>query len=79
MTSAAVHERTHPVNVELAGPYRTSSFCGGGNCVEIAPLANGDVTMRDSKDTSLPSHRFTAQEWLDFVRGVKAGEFDFAG
>jgi hypothetical protein len=65
------------VIVELAEPYRTSSFCGGGNCVEVAPLTNGDVAVRDSKDASRPAHRFTAQEWFDFVQGVKAGEFDF--
>lgn len=22
--------------------------------------------------------QFTSQEWIDFVKGVKAGEFDFA-
>lgn len=64
---------------ESAAPYRTSSFCGPSSCVEVAPLSNGDVYIRDSKDRTAPPHRFNAQEWSDFVRGVKAGEFDFPG
>jgi uncharacterized protein DUF397 len=59
------------------GVYRTASFCDMGNCVEVAPLPNGDVNLRDSKDRSLPPHRFSSKEWSDFVRGIKAGEFDF--
>jgi hypothetical protein len=61
-----------------ATSYRTSSFCGDSSCVEVAPLPEGDVFVRDSKDRMAPPHRFTAQEWSDFVRGVKAGEFDFS-
>ena len=57
--------------------FRRSTFCGGGTCVEIAPLADGSVALRDSKEPALPQHTFTRQEWHDFVRGVKAGEFDF--
>lgn len=64
-----------------AGPavsYRVSSFCGGGNCVEVAPLPNGDVHVRDTKNRSLAAHVFTAQEWADFIQGAKEGEFDFS-
>ncbi|WP_179798047.1 DUF397 domain-containing protein [Actinomycetospora corticicola] len=57
--------------------YRTSSYCGTSSCVEVAVLPSGDVHVRDTKDRSRPPHTFTAQEWSDFVRGVKAGEFDF--
>lgn len=53
-----------------------SSFCGSGGCVEVAPLTSGAVAVRDSKYPRLPSLLFTAEEWTDFVRGVKAGEFD---
>ncbi|MCD2192760.1 DUF397 domain-containing protein [Actinomycetospora endophytica] len=65
------------MNVEVDPPFRRSSFCGGGNCVEVAMLPGGDVDVRDSKNVALAPHRFTAQEWSDFVLGVKAGEFDF--
>ena len=57
--------------------YRRSSFCGGGSCVEVAPLENGRVAVRDSKDTTKQEHVYTQEEWNDFVKGVKAGEFDF--
>ena len=56
--------------------FRTSSFCGAGGCVEVAPLPDGGVALRDSKDVSLPPHVFTPTEWDAFVQGVKAGEFD---
>lgn len=57
--------------------FRRSSFCGSGSCVEVAPLENGRVALRDSKNPVAPAHVFTHQEWADFVRGVRAGEFDF--
>ena len=57
--------------------YRRSSFCSGGSCVEVAPLADGGVALRDSKDADSPEHRYTAEEWRAFIQGVKAGEFDF--
>lgn len=58
--------------------FRRSSTCSGGSCVEVAPRADGWVALRDSKDARKPEHLFTAEEWADFVAGVKAGEFDFA-
>lgn len=57
--------------------FRRSSFCGGGNCVEVAPQPDGSVALRDSKERQKPVHTFTRDEWVAFVRGVKAGEFDF--
>lgn len=76
MTHVAKREVTL-VTQDSPAPYRTSSFCGDASCVEVAPLANGDIYIRDSKDRTARPHRFTAQEWSDFVLGVKAGEFDF--
>jgi len=58
-------------------PFRRSSFCGNGHCVEVAPLPNGTVALRDSKDLTVPQHVYTPAEWIAFVQGVKAGEFDF--
>lgn len=57
--------------------YRRSSFCGGGTCVEVAPLPDGHIAVRDSKDVSVREHRYTPEEWVDFIQGAKAGEFDF--
>jgi Domain of unknown function (DUF397) len=56
--------------------FSSSSFCSGGHCVEVAPLSNGAVAVRDPRYPRQPSLLFTAEEWADFVRGVKAGEFD---
>lgn len=58
--------------------WRKSSFSGSqGSCVEVAPLDDGGVMVRDTKDRSLPAHAYTAAEWTAFVAGAKAGEFDF--
>lgn len=56
----------------------TSSFTGGNgdSCVEVAPLPGGGVALRDTKDRTLPAHRYTAPEWDAFLAGVRAGEFD---
>ena len=42
-------------------------------------LPSGDVHVRDSKNTNVEPLRFSAEEWSDFVLGVKAGEFDVRG
>lgn len=57
--------------------YRTSSFCNLGGCVEVGRLPDGEVIVRDSKDAERSAAlQFTSDEWVAFVRGVKAGEFD---
>lgn len=56
--------------------FKHSSFCGGGSCVEVAAVAGDAFAVRNSAHPHQPSLLFTAQEWADFVRGVKAGEFD---
>jgi hypothetical protein len=55
-----------------------SSHSGSGdNCVEVAPLPDGGMLMRDSKlGEASPVLRFTASEWWAFVAGVRDGEFD---
>jgi Domain of unknown function (DUF397) len=57
--------------------WRKSSYSGngGGNCVEVASLADGMIGVRDSKDPEGPVLAFTAAEWRAFVAGVRAGEF----
>jgi hypothetical protein len=57
--------------------YATSRYCGGGTCVEAAPLPDGAVALRDSKDRNKPPHIFTTEEWTAFIAGVKDGDFDF--
>jgi hypothetical protein len=57
--------------------FRTSSFSGGGNCVQARQLGNGDVVVRDSRNPSV-SIVVTSADWAAFVKGVKSSEFDFA-
>jgi hypothetical protein len=56
--------------------YAKSSFSDVSSCVEVCLLADGRIGLRDSKDISKPPHLFTAHEWLAFLAGVRAGEFD---
>ncbi len=47
----------------------------GGNCVEVAFLADGQVAVRHSRHPSGPALVFSAPEWDAFVGGTKDGEF----
>ncbi|HEX5494707.1 MAG TPA: DUF397 domain-containing protein [Mycobacteriales bacterium] len=50
-----------------------------GNCVEVADnlvTEHGAVLVRDSKNPTGPSLRFTPTERTAFVTGAKAGAFD---
>ena len=58
--------------------FRVSSFCSYGNCVEVGRHREGAVHVRDTKDRTQQALAFTVEEWVAFVAGVKAGEFDFA-
>jgi hypothetical protein len=57
--------------------FKVSSYCNFGSCVEVGEAPDGAVIVRDTKD---PERRvaltFTREEWVAFVQGVKAGEFD---
>ncbi|MGX1135348.1 hypothetical protein RKD49_007538 [Streptomyces glaucescens] len=47
-----------------------------GNCVEVAPLADGAVALRNSRDPDGPALVYTAAEVAAFLAGAKDGEFD---
>ena len=51
------------------------SYCNS-NCVEVASLPDGQVGVRDSKDSDGPVLRFTPAEWRAFLGGARNGEFD---
>ena len=61
----------------LAGPWVKSSRSGptGGNCVEVAFLADGGVAMRNSRDPEGSALIFTRAEWDAFLGGARDGEF----
>ena len=46
-----------------------------GNCVELAPLPDGTVAMRNSRDPQGVALVFTRPEFEAFVQGAIAGEF----
>ena len=64
------------VELHPALQFRTSTRCGSGGCVEVAPLPGGGAIVRDTKDRTV-GLMFDGQEWADFVAGVKDGQFDF--
>jgi hypothetical protein len=54
----------------------TRSDNGGASCVEVAKNLPGVVGVRDSKDRPGPVLTFTPEAWMEFMQGVKGGEFD---
>lgn len=59
-------------------PWTRSTYCGGGDCVEAALVGDGRVAVRDSKNPGAGVHMFDMEEWVAFLKGVRAGEFDFS-
>jgi hypothetical protein len=47
----------------------------GGNCVEVAFLAGGEIAMRNSRHPGGPALIFTRSEWDAFLGGARDGEF----
>ncbi|HTR95682.1 MAG TPA: DUF397 domain-containing protein [Trebonia sp.] len=47
-----------------------------GSCVEVAPLPDGGVAVRNSRYPSGPALIYTRAEIAAFLAGARAGEFD---
>ena len=58
--------------------HRSRACTGGPACVEIAPLSDGGMMMRDSKADDGPVLSFSSERWNEFVGAVHAGEFGSA-
>ena len=58
---------------------KSSLSFSNGNCVEVASLPEGDVGVRNSRDSEGLVLRFTSDEWQAFLGGVRNGEFDSFG
>lgn len=52
-----------------------STKCHSSTCCVEVYVDRDEVLVRDSKDPQGPALRFTREEWLNFLSGVKAGEF----
>lgn len=57
--------------------YKKSSWSKNNpkTCVAVAVGKEG-VAVRDTKDASKTTLRFSTEEWEAFLAGVKAGEFE---
>ena len=55
---------------------KSSLSYANGNCVEVASLPEGEIGVRNSRDSTGPVLRFTSDEWHAFIGGVRNGEFD---
>jgi hypothetical protein len=58
---------------------KSSLSFANGNCVEVASFPDGEVGVRNSRDSKGPVLQFTADEWHAFLGGVRNGEFDSFG
>jgi len=58
---------------------KSSLSFSNGNCVEVANLPDGEIGVRNSRDSEGPVLRFTSAEWHAFLGGVRNGEFDRFG
>ena len=63
------------MKIENAPQWQKSSYCGNAACVEVAKTEDA-ILVRDSKDPLAAPLAFTEDEWVAFVKGVKAGEFN---
>jgi Domain of unknown function (DUF397) len=70
--------RDHSVRGHSAalGPWRKSSYSGGGNnCVEVAAGA-ATVAVRDSKDPEGGELAFDVSAWTAFTTAIKRGGYE---
>ncbi|CAA9239832.1 MAG: hypothetical protein AVDCRST_MAG54-1443 [uncultured Actinomycetospora sp.] len=67
-------EVQHAETADLA--WRKSRRSPKGNCVEVAPLPDGGVAVRNSRHRDGPVLLYTRAEMTAFVLGAKDGEFD---
>lgn len=58
-------------------PWRKSRRSNpSGNCVELAPLPDGDIAVRNSRFPQGPVLVYTREEIEAFLDGAKDGDFD---
>jgi hypothetical protein len=55
--------------------WRISSRCEGGQCIKVARVGES-VMIASTNDPDGYVGEFTADEWRQFLAGVKLGDFD---
>ena len=63
------------MKIDETPQWQKSSYCGTSACVEVSQTSDA-VLVRDSKNPQVAPLAFTTDEWVAFVQGVKAGEFN---
>jgi hypothetical protein len=58
--------------------FRTASFCGNSECVEIAKR-DGLIVLRDSAQPHGTMLHYAVGDWGSFVRKIKSGQLDGLG
>ena len=63
----------------ISATWRKSTYSGsnGGDCIEVATLADS-IAVRDSKDRTGPVLTFSPAGWEGFISGIKTGELDLS-
>jgi len=54
-----------------------SSFCNTGTCIDVTKQGDTVCLLNTSPESRSYVVSCTREEWEDFVKGVKNGEFDF--
>lgn len=57
-------------------PFRRSSYCADGSCIEVGFQADGTVAVRDAKRPNQPRLVVTETTWDRFQEAIRAGRFD---
>jgi hypothetical protein len=57
----------------------TSLSSTNANCVEVAILADGQISVRNGRDLNGAVLLFASDEWRAFIAEVRDGEFDGLG
>ena len=55
---------------------KSSASYANGTCVETTSVKEGEILVRNSTNPEGPILAFTKAEWVAFIIGAKAGEFD---
>jgi Domain of unknown function (DUF397) len=55
--------------------WRRSTLCATADCVEVR-ISGNDVNVRSSREQHNLMLRFDRSEWMEFIVGVRNGEFD---
>ena len=63
---------------QAALAFRTASFCGGGECIQVAQR-DGMIVLRDSTQPYGAMLHYAVGDWSSFVRNIKSGGLDGLG